>query len=85
MMDEIEVYRQRIDTIDKNIIDLLVQRMDTVKKIGALKKQHNYSIENTKREDKILKRLYQIADNSLTRSQINLIFNTIFKVSKEIQ
>lgn len=85
MSDKIFKYRKKIDEIDNKIINLLSKRLFNVQKIGELKQQLGIPIGNNTREKEILERLYQMADDSLTSIQIDLIFNTIFKVSKEIQ
>ena len=85
MSDKLFKYRMKIDEIDKNIIDLLSKRLYNIKKIGKLKQQLGFPLSDNAREKEILERLYQMAGDSLTSKQIDLIFNTIFKVAKEIQ
>lgn len=85
MSDKIFKYRKKIDEIDNKIINLLSKRLDNVQKIGELKQQLGIQIGDNKREKDILERLYKIAGDSLRPGQINLIFNTIFNVAKEIQ
>lgn len=85
MIDKIEVYRRKVNTIDKSIVELLIQRVDTVRKIGTFKRQLNIPVEDAGREKEILERLYQMAGDSLRPDQIDLIFNTIFKTAKELQ
>ncbi len=43
-VDKLAKYRMQIDSIDYQIIELLGQRMDIVKKIGAYKNAHDISI-----------------------------------------
>lgn len=85
MSDKLLKYRKKIDEIDKNIIDLLSKRLYNVNKIGKLKQQLGIPLGDNIREKEILERLYKMAGDSLTSNQIDLIFNTIFKVAKEIQ
>jgi chorismate mutase len=85
MSDKLLKYRKKIDEIDKNIIDLLSKRLYNVNKIGKLKQQLGIPLGDNIREKEILERLYKMAGDSLTSKQIDLIFNTIFKVAKEIQ
>lgn len=85
MSDKLFKYRKKIDEIDKNIINLLSKRLYNVNKIGKIKQQLGIPIGDNTREKEILERLYQMADDSLSSRQIDLIFNTIFKVAKEIQ
>jgi len=85
MSDKLFKYRKKIDEIDNKIINLLSKRLYNVQKIGELKQQLNIPICDNAREKEILERLYQMTGDSLTSNQIDLIFNTIFKVAKEIQ
>ncbi len=85
MSDKIFEYRKKIDQIDNKIINLLSKRLYNVQKIGKLKKQLGIPIGDNEREKEILERLYQMANDSLTTNQIDLIFKTIFKIAKEIQ
>ncbi len=85
MSDKIFEYRKKIDQIDNKIINLLSKRLYNVQKIGKLKYQRGIPIGDNEREKEILERLYQMANDSLTTNQIDLIFKTIFKIAKEIQ
>ena len=85
MLDKIFEYRKKIDELDNKIIKLLSKRLYNVNKIGELKQQLGIPLGDNIREKEILERLYKMAGDSLTSNQIDLIFNTIFKVAKEIQ
>ncbi len=85
MSDKILKYRKKIDEIDNKIINLLSKRLHNVQKIGELKQQLGIPLGDNAREKEILERLYQMANDSLTTNQIDLIFKTIFKIAKEIQ
>ena len=85
MSDKLFEYRKKIDQIDNKIINLLSKRLYNVQKIGKLKYQLGIPIGDNEREKEILERLYQMANDSLTTNQIDLIFKTIFKIAKEIQ
>lgn len=37
-------YRQKIDTLDKNIVDLLVQRFGVVREVAAIKAEHGIPV-----------------------------------------
>ena len=54
-MKNIENLRKQIDEIDELIINLLAKRMDVVKKIGQLKKQHNIPPLDQTRWQKLIK------------------------------
>jgi chorismate mutase len=48
--EKIELFRSEIDLIDTKIINLIHQRLDLVKNIGALKKEYNTPIIDIDRE-----------------------------------
>jgi chorismate mutase len=43
-MDILIPYRQKIDTLDKAIVELLVQRFDVVREVAAIKAQHGIPV-----------------------------------------
>ena len=47
--------RKEIDTVDNQIKELLIKRMDICLDIAAYKKRHNLCVEDEKREEEILK------------------------------
>ncbi len=85
MSDKIFKYRKKIDEIDNKILNLLSKRLYNVQKIGELKQHLGIPLGDNAREKEILERLYHMTGDSLSSSQIDLIFNTIFEVAKEIQ
>ncbi|MDD5213379.1 MAG: chorismate mutase [Candidatus Gracilibacteria bacterium] len=40
-MNDLQKYREEIDSIDKDLIELLAKRFDVVKRVGYYKKEHN--------------------------------------------
>jgi chorismate mutase/prephenate dehydratase len=80
----LETYRDSIDTIDDKIIKLLEKRKTYSKKIGEIKRKKNLSIFFREREDTILQRLKSNSKN-LEYREIDIIYNSIFKVSRLTQ
>jgi chorismate mutase len=54
MKNELEKLRERIDTIDDEIVDLLSKRIDLVERVGRLKKEHKISPLDKKRLEEVL-------------------------------
>ena len=79
-MDE---YRLQIDIIDKKIIMLIEQRMKISFKIGKLKKSSHLMIEHIDREGAIREKLYLYS--SLKKEDIDILYDTIFNLSKKYQ
>jgi chorismate mutase/prephenate dehydratase len=85
-MDILAELRTQIDQIDDQIIDLLAQRIEVVKKIGEFKKQHNAIIYRPEREKYILDRLALRSQNTLlNRNAIDAVFMEIFAISRNFE
>lgn len=56
MVEGLEDYRNQIDRLDDQLIDLLEQRMEVVQKIGAYKQEHGLPILNVGREQAVVEK-----------------------------
>ena len=54
MQIELKQLRDQIDSIDDEIVSLLSKRMDLVKEVGKLKKEHNIEPLDVKRLEELL-------------------------------
>lgn len=54
MKDELKKLREQIDSIDDEIVHLLSRRMDLVKEVGKLKKEHNVEPLDVKRLEELM-------------------------------
>ncbi len=52
--DDLQQYREQIDSIDQQLLEMLAQRMDVIKKIGDYKKDRNVSILQLRRWENII-------------------------------
>jgi chorismate mutase / prephenate dehydratase len=69
--------RQRIDTIDGQIVKLLNERAQVVRDVGLIKKQHHAPASAPGREDQVLHRAAGQAQAPLTPSAIEAIYKVI--------
>ena len=76
-------YRKNIDKIDNDILELLVERKDVVRKIMKYKLTNSLPINDPKRENQIVNQLINNFPN-LNSSFIKKIFDLIFTNSKSI-
>jgi len=84
-MNELENLRERIDTIDKELIALFEERMDVVNDIAEYKIKNNLPILNQSREDIVISKVKSIVKNKeYTDSAIDFI-KDIMKISKKFQ
>jgi len=80
-------YRNKLDYVDKEIIKLLAQRFEIVKKIWKYKKENNIWILQSWRWEQVLKNRKQIAkelwvDENLIEYIWNLIHEEALKLEK---
>lgn len=79
-MDKLQIYRQKIDSIDEKMVNLLGKRFSIVTKIGEYKKRNNLPIIDKRREREKIKNLSELAQKyNLSKSLIKDIFNLFFK------
>lgn len=83
--DSIESIRHQIDDIDQQLLHLLNERMELVKRIGVLKQTTNATIYRPEREKAIIDRLSGVSSGRLTPQAIEAIFLEIFAVSRNIE
>ena len=84
-MNELENLRERIDTIDKELIALFEERMDVVNDIAEYKIKNNLAILNQNREDIVISKVKAIVKNKeYTDSAIDFI-KDIMEISKKFQ
>ena len=84
-MNELENLRERIDTIDKDLIALFEERMNVVNDIAEYKIKNNLPILNQNREDIVISKVKAIVkNNDYTDSAIDFI-KDIMEISKKFQ
>lgn len=82
----IDKYRDEIDQLDFQLLDLLSQRQDLVKNIASCKQEMNVSILQIQRWNSILKtRLHYAEQNGLSKSFILKLLQWIHKEAIRIQ
>ena len=80
--------RDAIDNIDNQILSLLNDRMEIVKRVGEIKNRSGGSIYRPEREKEIINRLYEISkkqNGALDKNAIEAIFLEIFAVSRNLE
>ncbi|MBD2704558.1 prephenate dehydratase [Spirosoma sp. BT702] len=81
----LESLRNQIDTLDDQLLNLLNQRMELVRRVGELKRSTNAVIYRPEREKQILDRLHEQNNGLLNREAIEAIFLEIFAVSRNLE
>ena len=74
-------FRDKIDLIDKDVIELLKKRFELVEQIMDIKD----SVEDKDRENDILDRILNYVENTENRDFFAKLYKVIFEESKRIQ
>ena len=77
--------RNELDLIDKEILLLLENRMDIIRKVGEIKSKLDIPIEDIEREKEIIKKLTYYSHNKLSARQLIIIFKAVFQSAKNEQ
>lgn len=83
-MSELEQLRGDIDAIDRQIVDLMKQRMETVAQVAEYKKANNVPVLDTGRERALLSKVGQEAGEELA-DYIQSMYRTIMAASRSYE
>jgi len=79
-------YRKEIDKIDKEIVDLLVQRGKISKGVGVFKRNRGLDVYDFDREIELVKGVEGLGvEKGLSKEYINKVFQVILRESKKMQ
>ena len=82
---DLKKYRQRIDEIDKTILELLIERASLARKIGEIKKQKGLDIHVPEREREILERLLELNKGRFPEQALTRIFREIISACLSLE
>lgn len=77
--------RERIDSIDDQLLQLLNARMEVVREVGILKQTQGSVIYRPEREAAIIERLHQKTHGLMNREAIEAIFLEVFAISRNLE
>ncbi len=84
--EQLSKYRQQIDRYDEILMDILSDRMEVVKQIGAFKKENNITILQETRWKEIMEKNQKIAnERGFTDTFVDRLFKAIHQESINIQ
>ena len=81
---KIKELREKINSLDDRIIKLLEERFSISKEIGKIKFNSESAILDKNREREIINRL-DMNTKIISKESVDMIYQNIFKVSREIQ
>jgi len=77
--------RDKLDSIDNKLLELVNERMDIVHQVGLLKAQSGGAIYRPEREKAIIDRLESLNKGKLNRTAIEALFLEIFAISRNLE
>ena len=83
--EKINLLRNKIDDLDIQLLEFLLQRFSLSIEIGEIKASKGIDIRDSNREKEIIERLTNKLDGKLDKDDIASIFDPIYKISKRLQ
>lgn len=81
----LEAQRQKIDSIDAQLVDLLEQRLTVGKEIAEIKYEHHIGLTDRGREAVLLEDIVKAVKDETYRPYIKDLYRDILLVSKQLQ
>jgi len=81
----LKALRDKLDTIDDQLLKLINERMDVVHEVGVLKAHSGGAIYRPEREKAIIDRLEELNEGKLNRAAIEALFLEIFAISRNLE
>lgn len=77
--EELKSLRNKIDDIDRNLVELLNKRAEVVMKIKKLKEKHDIPLYDAKREEDLMNQIIKYNKGPLYNDNIIQIFESILR------
>lgn len=85
-MEQINELREKIDTVDEQVLSLLKKRVEICKTIGLLKKKSNLAIQDSSRENYVYETVKKKATKlGLDSKKIESIYHQIVNMCSAVQ
>ncbi len=81
----LKALRDKLDSLDDELLKLINERMEVVHQVGTLKAQSGGAIYRPEREKAIINRLESLNNGKLNRSAIEALFLEIFAISRNLE
>ena len=81
----LKALRDKLDSLDNELLRLINERMEVVHQVGELKAQSGGAIYRPEREKAIIERLDSLNEGKLNKSAIEALFLEIFAISRNLE
>lgn len=85
MSEDIRYIRKTIDQLDGEIVACLTRRFRAARRIAEIKTSEGRSLFDGQREEEILERVLDAAEDPAMRESIRVIYQTLLAESKRYQ
>ena len=85
MAPGIHELRESIDVIDRQIVRLLAERLELVKRVGEIKRGHGLQVHDPVRERDLLDKVAKAAPEPLAPDMAERIFQCIIQESRNLE
>jgi chorismate mutase len=82
---ELETLRQAIDDLDRQILQLVAERVKVVLKVGDYKRRRSLAVYDPDRERAMIERLIQAAPQPLDAETVRRIFERLIDESRRLE
>ncbi len=84
-MKDLSEIRQKIDRIDKQLVELFQERMQCASEVAEYKREKKMAVYDKAREDEKLETLSAMAEDSFMKRSLKEIFRQIMSISRKYQ
>lgn len=84
-MSNLDVYREEIDAIDKELIRLFEKRMNVVLNVARYKKNHNMDIFQNSREEEVINKAVNNIVNKDYAKEVTEFITSTMEISRGLQ
>lgn len=82
---ELLALRHAIDAVDRQILELVTERIRLVLKVGDLKRARSQAVYDPAREREVLERLCQLASAPLEPTTVRRVFERLIDESRRLE
>ena len=84
-MTDLNKYREKINEVDKKMVDLFKERMELAKGVATFKKENNVPIFDASREEEVIRRNTELLNDDSLSKEYRSFIQSLMNVSKLYQ
>ncbi|MCI8651837.1 MAG: bifunctional chorismate mutase/prephenate dehydratase [Oscillospiraceae bacterium] len=84
-MSQLDQYRQQIDAIDAELVQLFLKRMAVTQKVGEYKKEQGLPVLDSQREKQVIAAKTALTPDPATKADVAALYESIMAISRKQQ